>query len=383
MNLGIVKQINDSPYKAFIAIVGGGQSFIGDYLKISGASKTIVGAIVPYDRHVFDKFVGQKMTEYSSVFAARKLALASFQQCLDAEVEKTYAIGIGAASSIASDGERVGRIHKINIAIHTIFYTKTYKITLTQGRTREMEDNYISEVILTCLAHATRNMTVEFPQIQGNNTDEDTFTQEEYVNENLQSIVSGKSDMYCTIPVVNKDKIAIFGGSFNILHDGHIAIKKTAEKILNQQVLFELSVKNADKGYIDFADINLRLNYLCKYDYILTCHPTIKEKIDLLKKYNPESEITIIVGADTWNRVWDKRYGYDLNELHDFFINSKVKFLVFGRNSILLNREFNDLIIPSIEAENFNMAISSSELRKLKSEPRGTAAAFERKEENV
>ena len=67
MNIDIVRKINDSPYKAFIAIVGGGQSFIGDYLKIGGASKTIVGAIVPYDKFIFEKFVGQKMTEFQTI----------------------------------------------------------------------------------------------------------------------------------------------------------------------------------------------------------------------------------------------------------------------------------------------------------------------------
>ena len=123
MNIETVNKINDSPYKCFVAITGGGASFISDYTKISGASKTIVGAIVPYDRTIFDNFVGIKMTEYSSPLAARKLALASYNQCIIAGVEPKYAIGIGAASSIAFDGERIGRQHKINIAIIKISIT--------------------------------------------------------------------------------------------------------------------------------------------------------------------------------------------------------------------------------------------------------------------
>jgi hypothetical protein len=82
MNIEIVNKINESPYKCFVAITGGGASFISDYTKISGASKTIVGAIVPYDKTIFDNFVGIKMTEYSSPLSARKLALASYNQCI-------------------------------------------------------------------------------------------------------------------------------------------------------------------------------------------------------------------------------------------------------------------------------------------------------------
>ena len=363
MNVEIVNKINDSPYKCFVAITGGGASFIADYTKISGASKTIVGAIVPYDRTIFDNFVGIKMQEYSSPLAARKLALASYNQCIIAGVEPKYAIGIGAASSIAFDGERVGRQHKINIAIHKFDSTKVVKIVLEQGRTREQEDKIISDYIFTIFASSIFPDEFYYPvTISYKPTETIEFTTEK--NKLIQQLVNGEKDFYCNASFGAWQKLAIYGGSFNLLHDGHKQIKELAEKILGYPVWFELSITNADKGMIDYVDINERLRHL--YDiYLITKHSTIKDKVDLIKKYNPECEITFIIGADTWTRIWDIRYlpNMSLNDLHDFFYNSDVKFLVFGRNGIKINDNYNDLRIMSEEAENFNMNISSTELR--------------------
>jgi nicotinic acid mononucleotide adenylyltransferase len=177
-------------------------------------------------------------------------------------------------------------------------------------------------------------------------------------------MIIGEKDHYCNGSFGAWTKLAIYGGSFSPLHDAHKQVKEISEKILGIPVWFELSIKNADKGMIDYVDINDRLKRL--YDtYLVTKHSTIKDKVDLIKKYNPNCEITFVLGVDTYNRIWDKKYLPDmsLNDLHDFFYNSNVKFLVFGRNGIKINDNYDDLRIMSDEAANFNMNISSTELR--------------------
>ena len=188
------------------------------------------------------------------------------------------------------------------------------------------------------------------------------------INDKIQPLVNGEVDYYTSvISLENYSKIALFGGSFCPYHYGHIGIKELAEKILNMPVLLELSLRNSDKGMVDYIDINERLEYIKGNHYILTAAPLIRDKVNLIKKYNPNCEITFIVGADTWTRIWDAKYKIPLDELYRFFKSNKVKFLVFGRNGVKLDMSrFYDLIIPSEEAANFNMPISSTELRKNK-----------------
>jgi len=362
-----VDKINNSPYKAFVAISGGGQSFIGDFCKISGASKTIVGCIIPYDRTIFDNFTGVKLTEYSSILAARKLALASYQQCIIAGVDSKLSIGIGAASSIAFDGERVGRIHKVNIAIHTNDFTTSLKITIPYGvMKREEEDKYISDRILYSLDKVidSKNGTDYILDYEFDDNRGMTGKLEIAHADKLYSLVTKQSDYYTSVgSLENFNKIVLFGGSFNPWHTGHQQIKELSEKILSAPVILELSIKNADKGTLDFIDIKNRLDSIDGNHYIITTASLVIDKVNIIKKHNPTCEITFVMGADTFIRVFDDKYGVPVDELDFFFTRNNVKFLVFGRNGLKLDDKYSHLMIKSDEAENFNMPVSSTELR--------------------
>ena len=140
-----------------------------------------------------------------------------------------------------------------------------------------------------------------------------------------------------------------------------------AKEILETDIYLELSVHNTDKGFLDFIELEDRINGLEGYEFILTNAPTMKAKIEAIKKYAPMAEVVLIVGADTWDRIWDIKYGFSTEFLQNFFAENKVKFLVlnrggytqkqfeFGKDFLVQHDKIKDFITPNI---------SSSEIRK-------------------
>lgn len=365
MDIDTVKKIQSTAYKFFVAITGGGQSFIGDYTRISGASNNFLGAFVPYNQELFNRFVGGAPDNYASPEAARKLAVASYFECLKAGTPVELAIGIGAASSVVKENEREGRQHKIHVAVHRYNLTGEINLILNQGRIRLEEDAIVNQLILNGLSITTGNYIRPFTNIEHS---KEEIADTKYTHgEPFSNILSGQVD-YLSNHYKLEHKlgdIALYGGSFNPCHDGHRQIREMAEKILKTSVLFELTCRNADKGSLDYIDLEKRLKDIRSYPYILTTVATIKEKVDLIRKYNKNAPITFVVGADTWIRIWDAKYGYAPEFLETFFKQNNVKFLVFGRNKIDINLPFgHTLRVKSEEAENVTFSYSSTDIRK-------------------
>lgn len=157
------------------------------------------------------------------------------------------------------------------------------------------------------------------------------------------------------------EKLAIFCGSFNPLHKGHIEIQQLAEKILGVSVYFELSISNAYKPAMDYIDLNNRMDSLKNYNYILTKAPRFVDKVKLLKNHFTPKQIIIVVGADTWERVYDD--AAHKNGDIKFFEDNNVKFLVFGRNAEIKNQD-SKLFIRNNMALSYDNPISSTALRK-------------------
>ncbi len=360
MNREIVDKINESPYKVFFAIAGGGQTFIGDFTKISGASKTVIGAIVPYNQAIFDKFVkGAKPDFYVSADASRKLAVAAFNECVEAGVERDRALGISASCSIVKDNERLGRNHKFFISVHAWNYTKTLEIILNQGRTRENEEAIAQFYIFYALTEATLGIKLTRPPV-------DSF----------QEVFQGAPDHIFNLiekngpPISNfhgwdDDTMVIYSGSWNPLHEGHIGVKALSEKILGKPVILELTVKNPDKGQLDFIDIQKRISGLGPLRHIVTNFPTFRDKAFGLRQVFPKKKFIFVVGVDTWNRIWSERYNYNLTHLlENFYYGDWVKFLVFGRSGEAMDDFAESLRIKSSIAEKFTSPLSSTAIRK-------------------
>lgn len=368
MNKEIIKQLQKCGKQFFVAATGGGTSFLGEFLKIPGGSQCIVGGYVPYAIEATNNFVGGKLDKYADANAARRLAVASYEQCVKIKniTNDNTCVGIGVACSLVKDNERDGREHHINIAVHAFNETFGVSVTLKKSKlNRIQEENFVNDLILFTLAkNYCANVDREWEVVH----------QMIYVaNDGVVETFGDYSrmigcDLYCSEmeQLKKQETLVIYPGSFNPLHKGHMEIYHLAHKITELPVFYELSVTNSYKPAMDYVDLEKRYNQFHVTDWlnavILTKAPRFVDKVALLKKHFNCKEIIIVVGADTWERVYDA--AAHKNGDIKFFEDNNAKFLVFGRNSAINNQD-SKLLIKNDLALNYNNPVSSTALRKV------------------
>ena len=363
MDLNVFQRISNTGCKFFAAIAGGGQTFIGDYTSISGASKTFLGGYVPYAQPLFLQFIKQaKLDSHASEEAARKLAVASFNKCLEAGAYAIEAIGIGAANSIVKDGERVGREHRFFIATHSATQSRVLKVILQQGRTRQQEEAMCSLFIFKMLQWQALNEPTNFQSLILPN---ETWEVLEDGDIEYAMLTSGVVEYLPNFKVT--PKLAVFCGSWNPYHEGHEGIYKLANQILGVEPILELSVHNTDKGQLDFIDLGRRVTSIGEKPYMLTRAATFIEKARLLRTKFHTNEIVFVVGLDTWQRIWDAKYAGDPEYVERTLKAFDVKFLVFGRGGAPVKTGFGEsLRIKDARAEAYSSNLSSTAIRNNK-----------------
>lgn len=345
----IASQINSTPYKVFVTVSGGGQSFANEYLKFSGASKTIAGIHIPYGKQAFEDFVGE-VDKFVSPETARLLAKKSYSECVK-QVDAEHAIGIGVTCVLATDNEREGRLHKIILALHGFEYTRLVNVELNQGLSREDEEKLACDMIFNVLSQYALKKDLFIDEYNDVN---------QYVSEFKQDI----KFRHEFDSVIDNDAIAIAPGSFNPFHDGHQQMLDVAEEILGYKPYAELAVLNVDKGALDYFDVEKRFSTMSGVKTLLTSASTFKEKT---RKFAAQGRsITFIVGSDTWNRILDPKYAGDTESLYSYFKAADVKFMVFNRDGseIKTDEWLDQLLVIDDRLTDFNNPVSSSQIRE-------------------
>ncbi|MDI9395436.1 MAG: hypothetical protein QM426_08505 [Euryarchaeota archaeon] len=409
----LIFQLHKSPCRVVLAITGGGAEIIGELLRHGRGSATVLDALVPYSTDAMDRFLGRRPEKYCSEKTARLMAMVAYQRAL--ELSKSSdgtagpdVIGIGATCKLRAANEREGRKHEIHVAIQSACKTGVCTLELTADRTREEEEKIATLLIFNMLARHCGVQEIDLPdgigipegrgtgiwtgegerekliekyalvsRVLGDLLKQSSRSQNSsYKNLGIAKINFNKASAPKEIKpeeikLAKPEKIKIlFSGSFDPCHKNHIFMAECASKKYNAPVHFEISLTNVDKPPIDFISLNQRLESLQKYkdkDFMggifLTNAPLFLQKADLF----PNS--TFIIGADTFNRLFDAKYydgTVDTPSILRHFKEKNVRFMVFQRKSVEMSinpdiLEFCD-IIPMYEYE--DDGTSSTEIRK-------------------
>ena len=122
---------------------------------------------------------------------------------------------------------------------------------------------------------------------------------------------------------MNKRQTVIFGGSFDPVHIGHVALAKEVLRCgLAAEVWFMVSPHNPHKSSSGLSDEALRLQMVqlalegedglvaCDFEFFLPRPSyTVNTLAELMKRY-PDREFSLLIGADNWEK-FDRWYKGD------------------------------------------------------------------------
>src|SRR5579872_3803891 len=370
----LISALHASGPKAALAITGGGSGAIGELLRIPGGSRLLIEAQVPYDEQALASYLGFAPAQASSADTAIAMAQAARARAATFTPAGTDVVGLGATAALVSDRPRRGE-HRFHIAFANAAGVGHCTGVLAKGRRdRAAEEDLVSRSIVLWLARAC-GVSAPSPRslVDADESYEETAIAAE---DAIGRLLAGEVDRVTVQPDGQMTLSAppppvLLPGSFNPLHEGHVMMARVAEELLQQPVVFEISVTNVDKPPLAGETVRERLRqFAWKSPVELTRAPTFLEKSRLFPR------TTFVVGADTAERLFGaKYYGDDEARMHlalEEIANSGASFLVAVRldtdghvralADIPVPQRYADLFIE-IPEHRFRVDTSSSEMR--------------------
>lgn len=169
-----------------------------------------------------------------------------------------------------------------------------------------------------------------------------------------------------------KNKRFVYSGSFNPLHEGHLAIAHYIERKHNQNVEFEICKCPVDKDPLSEEDCDRRLKQFRMLGRIcfLSEATTFLEKTMTYENRCGNDQIYFIVGMDTISRIDDPKYYLNSKDERDRCLKIIKR---FGGSFIVFPRVGFETHIPSLEMSSIvefvtdftPVDVSSTEIRNV------------------
>lgn len=407
-----IQQIHSTPFQLVLYETGGGCQAISWLLSVPGASRTVLEVKVPYATTSLTSTLGFSPFSFASLQTAQDLAKAALQQAANLSPFGTNIIGVGVTCALATDRQRAGQ-HKIFVATTDGSGKPPSSTTLILSkntRSRVEEDVLASRAVLASIAKATGVVNVcgdekivkpyLVPEDVLTMSHDDSHSSEDINSRAINAVISGTarcvefSGGKILIDCPREGRIYL-PGSFNPLHEGHmglldVVVRKGSENSKSddtrgqqqqqQHIIegaFELSIGNADKGFLSVEEVKKRLaqftSTLTNLPVVITKAPLFTQKAQLF----PNS--TFVVGHDTAERLLKPEYYGNSRESMALqfaaLAGRKCRFIVAGRRNANTGQfaRWDDVVVPQflegwnlfqgIEEEEFRADISSTDLR--------------------
>ena len=362
----IAERLHALPDLGVFAVTGGGAILLADLLTVPGASNTVLEARVPYAERALAEFVGAKPERACSVEAACDLAMAAFQRALaldDRDVAHRF--GFGCTASLATTSPKRGD-HRAHLALQTVAETRVWSVTFVKGaRSRQQEERTLADLCLNAFAAVYAiDARVDLALASPERVAEAQSIAPPAWGELLLGRVRA-------VPIHGTEAPRVlFPGAFHPLHDGHRAMARHAERVLDARVAYEICIANVDKPRLNYVALRERID---QFDATLpvwiTNTPTFVEKA------REFPGVTFVVGADTIARIAQPKYYGNRRSRRDAAVRELAelgcRFLVFGRKIGARFSGVDDIKLPgalralciAVSESEFRADVSSTEIR--------------------
>ncbi|HTK05200.1 MAG TPA: hypothetical protein VL500_06445 [Candidatus Eisenbacteria bacterium] len=267
----IVHDLHLSPWKAVIACTGAGAGLQQLLWSVPDASKTVLDAMMPYDRCALIDLIGHEPEQFVSQDTALWMASAAYRRANELTVrngEKAPVMGLGLTATVKTGKPKRGD-HRAFIAVKTAREITTVGITLTKDRYDRADEGRICDhVALDAMLAAAglpqlgmRDYGLTSAEVIGDPDDRESYKVAPHGVLRLEGLVH---DVY-ERPLFNPDgsrsgidaldpaRHILFWGSFDPLHHGHELMAAQTERMTGKKVVFAITGSHPDKGEVPTA----------------------------------------------------------------------------------------------------------------------------------
>lgn len=370
-----ITHIHSTPYKLVLEFAGAGSLALWLLHSVPGSSRTVLEATDRYASASLSDLLGRRPETFVSVETAMAMAQQAYERATyldDAPPRSSLLLGVACTATIATNYIKHGE-HRCIIAVQNTEGITTYDMRMKKGhRDRVGEEMLVSHLLLRAIIRACGNSTIKpLDLAAGESLHEHHMAFTDPISclltQQVDTVLVCPDGHYVADEPVNG---AILPGAFNPLHEGHLRLAQAASDMLAMPVTFELSIVNADKGKLNAASIEKRLQQFRNHHaVVLSRAPLFRDKASLFPG------CSFIIGYDTARRLVSPYYYGEKADMYaalEAIRTAGCRFLVAGRldegafhllSDIPLPHAYSDLFIELPE-EQFRFDLSSSEIRE-------------------